>query len=91
MTPQTRREPVTRPERTHGLYTEHVVPRLVNLACGTKTAEPLRQRVCDGLAGNVVEIGFGSGLNVPFYPSAVTAVAGGTGSVRSSFSCRNDR
>src|SRR5664279_2527839 len=75
MTPQTRREPVTRPERTRGLYTEHVVPRLVNLACGGKTAEPLRQRVCDGLAGNVVEIGFGSGLNVPFYPSAVTAVA----------------
>ncbi len=58
-----------------GVYAEHVLPRIVNAACGMKSAEPFRQRVAAGLAGEVVEIGFGSGLNVPHYPSAVTAVS----------------
>ena len=58
-----------------GLYEKQVLPRILNVACGTKTAEPLRRRVCEGLAGNVVEIGFGSGLNIPFFPAAVTQVA----------------
>ena len=40
-----------------------------------KGVEPQRRRVCDGLEGEVVEIGFGSGHNVPFYPAAVTSVA----------------
>ena len=58
-----------------GLYAEHVLPRIINAACGIKTADPYRQRVAAGLGGEVVEIGFGSGLNVPHYPKAVTAVS----------------
>jgi SAM-dependent methyltransferase len=58
-----------------GFYGEHVLPRIVNVTCGLKGVEPQREKVCEGLEGEVVEIGFGSGLNVPFYPPPVTRVA----------------
>jgi ubiquinone/menaquinone biosynthesis C-methylase UbiE len=58
-----------------GWYGDKVVPHIINVACGMKVTHPLRQRVCEGLTGAVVEIGFGSGHNVPFYPPTVTAVA----------------
>ena len=58
-----------------GIYSEHVLPRIVNKLCGMESADPLRERVCAGLEGDVVEIGFGSGLNVPFYPDRITRIA----------------
>jgi ubiquinone/menaquinone biosynthesis C-methylase UbiE len=58
-----------------GAYGDHVLPRLINIGCNTKLSREQRARVCAGLAGDVVEIGFGSGLNVPFYPGAVRRVA----------------
>jgi ubiquinone/menaquinone biosynthesis C-methylase UbiE len=58
-----------------GVYADQVLPRIVNVACGMKANDEMRQRVCEGLHGQVVEIGFGSGLNVPHYPAAVTGVA----------------
>lgn len=57
-----------------GFYNEHVVPRLVDVACGTGGLERWRRSVTDGLFGEVVEIGFGAGRNVPFYPDAVRVV-----------------
>jgi ubiquinone/menaquinone biosynthesis C-methylase UbiE len=58
-----------------GVYNDKVVPRIIDKACGLKAMRAHRERVCSGLAGEVVEIGFGSGLNVPFYPETVTRVA----------------
>ena len=57
------------------IYRTHVLPRILDIAGGTKAVEQLRRRVCDGLAGEIVEIGFGSGRSVPMYPAAVTRVA----------------
>src|SRR5690242_18955459 len=58
-----------------GLYREQVLPRVTDRLCNTKSATPQRRRVCAGLSGEVVEIGFGSGSNVPFLPAGVTGVA----------------
>jgi len=58
-----------------GLYSERVLPHLIDKACGMKAANPYRARVAARLHGEVVEIGFGSGHNVPFYPPAVTHVS----------------
>lgn len=57
-----------------GLYREHVLPRLVDRACGTAELRRWRRQVVVGLSGTVVEIGFGSGLNVPAYPDGVELV-----------------
>lgn len=58
-----------------GVYSNQVLPRLLNVACAAKSSLPLRRRVCENLRGEVVEIGFGSGLNIPFYPPTVTGVS----------------
>ena len=57
-----------------GFYRERVLPRLVDRACGTADLRAWREHATDGLAGHVVEIGFGSGLNVPHYPDEVEVV-----------------
>ena len=57
-----------------GLYGEQVVPRLVDLGCGLAGLDRWRAQATEGLAGRVVEIGFGSGLNVPHYPLDVDVV-----------------
>jgi ubiquinone/menaquinone biosynthesis C-methylase UbiE len=56
------------------LWSDHVVPRLVDVLLRTDEVRGHRRRVITGLQGEVVEIGFGSGLNVPLYPAEVETV-----------------
>ena len=57
-----------------GQWTERVVPHLVERSLSTADVMELRATVCAGLAGRVLELGFGSGLNAGAYPTAVTRV-----------------
>jgi SAM-dependent methyltransferase len=57
-----------------GLYERQVLPRIIDRTCGLRSLAPLRARVAAGLHGTVLEIGFGSGLNLPLLPGSVDAV-----------------
>jgi ubiquinone/menaquinone biosynthesis C-methylase UbiE len=57
-----------------GIYEEQLLPRFQDLVMGRKAARDVRARVCEGLGGEVVEIGFGTGLNTPHYPAEVTKI-----------------
>lgn len=48
-------------------YEQRILPRLVNFACGVRPAQKQREKIVPLAMGDVLEIGFGSGLNLPFY------------------------
>jgi len=57
-----------------GFYTDQVLPRFQDKVMARKPNRAVRARVCEGLEGAVVEVGFGTGLNAPYYPPAVKKV-----------------
>jgi ubiquinone/menaquinone biosynthesis C-methylase UbiE len=57
-----------------GFYVDRVLPHVVDLVLGTGECSKYRSMTTAGLAGSVVEIGFGSGLNVEHYPVGVEHV-----------------
>ena len=56
------------------VWDERVVPRLTDLSLRGREVGEMREVACAGLTGRVLEIGFGSGLNVRWYPPEVTSV-----------------
>jgi SAM-dependent methyltransferase len=57
-----------------GVYSRHLRPRLLDRQLRTEAVGEVRRRVCAGLTGDVLEIGYGSGLNLPHLAPAVTGV-----------------
>lgn len=57
-----------------GVWGDQVVPRLTDVMLGNEEVRRHRRRAVAGLRGVVLEIGFGSGLNVPVYPTEVDEV-----------------
>jgi SAM-dependent methyltransferase len=57
-----------------GFYEERILPRLVDLTCGTAALDGFRRATTAGLAGTVLEVGFGSGTNLPHLPAEVVEI-----------------
>jgi ubiquinone/menaquinone biosynthesis C-methylase UbiE len=50
-----------------GLYETHILPRVINVACGGGDIERQRRKVVPHATGRVLEVGMGPALNLPFY------------------------
>lgn len=59
-----------------GLYDKYLLPRLIEVACSQPPMTELRSRYVPQAEGDVLEIGIGSGLNLPHYGESVRSVTG---------------
>ena len=57
-----------------GIYSRLIFPRLLDLTMSGRELNSYRRSLLQSVAGQVLEIGFGTGLNVPYYGDGVTAL-----------------
>ncbi|MEW6130782.1 MAG: class I SAM-dependent methyltransferase [Acidobacteriota bacterium] len=57
-----------------GIYAKYIFPRLLDLTLNNPQLGKYRRRALAEAKGKVLEIGFGTGLNLPYYPEAVTQI-----------------
>jgi ubiquinone/menaquinone biosynthesis C-methylase UbiE len=55
-------------------YSDQILPRCIDFALSRPAVMEMRSRVVQGLHGRVLEIGFGTGLNLAYYPREVTQI-----------------
>lgn len=59
-----------------GFYKDRIVPHLVNLSMRSRQLAPYRERVLSRAAGRVLDVGVGSGVNLPLYTDRATEILG---------------
>lgn len=60
-----------------GFYNKHILPRMLDMSCGVKPITKQREKVVPHAEGIVLEIGIGSGQNLPHYnPEKVSKIIG---------------
>jgi len=57
-----------------GFYSNFIIPYCINLSMSGSTLTTYRQRLLKNVLGEILEIGFGTGLNLPHYSESVTNI-----------------